>query len=290
MSDGSMQIGQFSRAVGVSTDVLRAWERRYGVPRPRRTENGRRLYGPHDERLVRSMRVAIERGLPAAEAAREALETPTDAPPEPPPGGELDRLRGQLRRALTRMDDARAQEHLDRLFGAYSVDTALADVVLPFLRELGDRWARGEISVGHEHFATNVIHGRLLSLARKWDAGSGPRALLAAPPGELHTIGLLAFGLALGTRGWRITYLGADTPVDALSNLAAVLEPAQVVLASVRPDTYVAARVPLVELAARVPLAIAGAGAGPDLAAQLGATLLEGDPITEASRVSARRR
>ena len=282
-----MQIGDFSRSVGVSADVLRAWERRYGLPRPARTANGRRLYGRADEQLVRAMRRELERGVPAAEAARLATSADTEpAAPERFENGELDRLKRALRRALSRFDDAGAHEQLDRLFAVYSTDTALSQVVLPTLRELGERWACGEIGVGDEHFASNLIHGRLLSLARKWDSGHGPRALLAAPPGELHTMGLLAFGLALWTRGWRITYLGADTPVAALAQLADTLDPAQVVLASARADAYVRAGDALAELAARVPLAVAGAGAHPGLGSRLGAAVLQGDPVTEAARVA----
>jgi DNA-binding transcriptional MerR regulator len=287
MPDAYMQIGPFSRSVGVSADVLRAWERRYGLPRPARTANGRRLYGTADARVVRAMREALERGVPAAEAARLAIAgQPEPAPAQAVDRGELADLRRELDGALGRLDDERAQEHLDRLFGVYSVDAALSEVVLPYLRELGERWAAGEIGVGHEHFASNVILGRLSSLARKWDAGHGPRALLAAPPGEFHTIGLLSFGLALWTRGWRITYLGADTPVDALAELAATLAPAQVVLASVRADLYVQAGDPLAELAARVPLALGGAGAHPSLGARLGVGVLEGDPVAEAARLA----
>jgi DNA-binding transcriptional MerR regulator len=287
MPDPLLQIGAFSRSVGVSADVLRAWERRYGLPRPIRTANGRRLYRRADQELVRAMRRALERGVPAAEAARLATAADTEsAAPERVQSGELGGLKDALHGAFGRFDDAGAHEQLDRLFGVYSIDTALAEVLLPALSELGERWARGEIGVGHEHFASNLIHGRLLSLARKWDSGHGPHALLAAPPGELHTMGLLAFGLALWTRGWRITYLGADTPVPALTQLAATVQPAQVVLASVRADAYVRVGDALAELAARVPLALAGAGAHPRLGARLGAAVLQGDPVTEAARLA----
>ena len=89
----------------------------------------------------------------------------------------------------------------------------LSEVILPFLHRLGVRWAAGRTSVAQEHFASNVIAGRLRSLARGWGQGVGPRAILACPPGELHDLGLLCFGLVLREHGWRITYLGADTPI-----------------------------------------------------------------------------
>src|SRR5690349_14316144 len=103
MPDRYMQIGAFSQHVGVSADVLRAWERRYGLPRPRRTAAGRRLYGPTDTRVVTAMRQSLAQGLPAAEAARIAVaaqdtERPAARTTEP---GELLELKHQLADALT---------------------------------------------------------------------------------------------------------------------------------------------------------------------------------------------
>ena len=282
MADGYLPIGPFSRRVGVSADLLRAWERRYGIPRPLRTTNGRRLYNRDDAALVAAMRRGLARGLPAAEAARVAASAPP-APPSPDGDGELRGLRTRLRDALTDFDDAQAQEALDRLFGGYTLDAALSQVILPYMRELGERWASDEIGVGHEHFASNLIHGRLLSYARKWDEGQGPLAVLACPSGELHTIGLLCFGLALRARGWRITYLGADTPVPSLLEVTDSLRPARVVLASVRSETYIGAAPVLADLARRVPVALAGTGAGAPAVAELGVEVLKGDPVTEAA-------
>src|SRR3954453_21311330 len=137
MADDYAQIGPFSRRVGVSADMLRAWERRYGLPRPARTSDGRRLYSHTDAQLVTAMRRAIERGLPAAEAARLAAAEPKPEPSadETDATGELARLKQQLDDALTRLDETGAQEHLDRLFGAYSMDAVVSVVVLPYLRE-----------------------------------------------------------------------------------------------------------------------------------------------------------
>jgi DNA-binding transcriptional MerR regulator/methylmalonyl-CoA mutase cobalamin-binding subunit len=277
-----LTIGEFSRRVGVSVELLRAWERRYGVPRPERTANGRRLYTHDDERAVGAMRTALARGLPAAEAARVAATAQWEAP-RVDGDGELSAITNRLRDALARYDDGRAQEELDRLFGAYTVDTAIATVILPLLEEVGTRWAADEIGVEQEHFASHVIHGRLLSLGRKWDSGHGPRALLACPPGELHTMGLLCFGLALRSRGWRITYLGADTPVHGILEVASVVDPARIVLSSVDGGVLTRAAESLAPIAAKHRLAIAGAGATPGHARRLGAELLGGDPVAEAA-------
>ena len=111
-----------------------------------------------------------------------------------------------------------------------------------------------------EHFASNLIRGRLLGIGRGWDSGNGPRAVLACAPGEQHDLGLIAFGLTLNRRGWRITYLGPDTPVESLVDTAGRLEPDLVVVAA----TARRRLTPLVEpslLSAARRAAVAGSGA-----------------------------
>ncbi len=90
---------------------------------------------------------------------------------------------------------------LDRLLADLSLPAVLRDVVLPYLADLGGRWQRGRASIAMEHFASNVIRGRLAGLACGWGSGHGPQALLACPPGELHDMALMAFGIALNRQG-----------------------------------------------------------------------------------------
>ena len=117
------------------------------------------------------------------------------------------------------------------------------------MRQIGYRWESGEISIAQEHFATGVIRGRLLSVARNWGAGTGPLALLACPPGESHDLGLISFGLVLHSRGWRITYLGADTPIDTVSQAVGDLHPDAIVLAALDPAPFESAAQELSALA-----------------------------------------
>jgi MerR family transcriptional regulator, light-induced transcriptional regulator len=90
---------------------------------------------------------------------------------------------------------------------------------MPYLRELGERWARNEIAVAQEHFASRLIEGRPLTLARGWNRGPGRRAVLACPSGEQHTLPLVCFGLVLRTRGWRIVYLGAVLGMNGIGDV-----------------------------------------------------------------------
>jgi DNA-binding transcriptional MerR regulator len=287
-SAGYVRIGELSRRAGVSPELLRAWEQRYGLLEPTRSDGGFRLYSPRDERRVALMRANLERGLSAAEAARLTLDEEDGAAPAaatPPLQSGAD----ELRAALDGLDEGAAHAALDRLLSGFSVEAVLHDVVLPYLRELGDRWERGEASVAQEHFASHVLRGRLLGLARGWDRGTGPRALLACMPGEQHDLGLIAFGLGLRNRGWRITFLGPDTPLDTLSDTAGALRPDAVVLSGTARARFKSGREPLRRLAGIAPVWVAGPGATPDFATATGAQLLDFDPLAAAERVAAAR-
>jgi MerR family transcriptional regulator, light-induced transcriptional regulator len=300
-----LRIGELARRLGVSQDVLRAWERRYGLLKPVRTAGGFRLYTWVDEQRVRRMQAHLATGLAAAEAARAALDEdgepsvvaaaaeisgeaavePAYAPPPPTDRG-LAHLTGELRRALDAFDEPAAEAALDRLFADFTVETVLREVLLPYLRELGDRWALNEIGVATEHFASNVLRARLASFARGWGQGRGPCAVLACPPGELHDLPLLAFGIVLHRNGWRVVYLGADTPLADLGRTVEERRPETVVLAAVTIERFQQSIPDLATLARSAPLRLAGAGATATVADAVGATVLAGDPVTEAQRLT----
>jgi len=293
-----LRIGELSRRLGVSDYVLRAWESRYGLLQPVRSAGGFRLYSEADALRIRRMQAHLARGLSAAEAAREVLGEDSEARrdsgvrggPDQAAGPDriavtVSELSGALRRALDTFDEPAAQAVLDRLVSDLSVPTMLREVVLPYLADLGERWVRGTASIAQEHFASNVIRGRLAGLARGWGNGHGPRALLACPPGELHDLALMVFGIVLNRAGWRIDYLGANTPVEELTRTVEASQPDLVVLAAARTPAFEGLAAQLTELARRAPLALAGAGATPQLAAAVHARVLSGDPVTAAENV-----
>jgi methanogenic corrinoid protein MtbC1 len=269
-----------------------AWERRYGLVDPLRSPGGFRLYSHRDEAIVRTMLAEIERSFPPAQAARLALagarkrdaETVTGTAAE---GGRFAHARTELMAALTAFEDRRAHSMIDRLLAEFTLDTVLDEVMLPGVREIGDGWERGEVTVAQEHFASNLIRERLLGLDRPWDQGRGPRAILACPPDERHDIGLVSFGIVLRRGGWRITFLGADTPLQTVSETTAALHPELVVLASVMDGRLEAVRPALRDLAATGPVAIAGRAATADLARSTGTLHLAGAPVAAAHGLAA---
>ena len=288
-SAGLVRIGELSRRVGVRAELLRAWESRYGLLRPMRSTGGFRLYSAEDEHRVRAMRAHLAEGYSAAEAARLALAESAEAPEVADAAAvDLGSSATELATALDAYDDARANALVDRLLAAYGTATVLRQVVLPYLSELGERWERGEASIAQEHFASHVLRGRLLGLARGWGQGGGPRAILACAPRELHDLALLAFGLALRAHGWRVSFLGPDTPLETLADAAETLQPDLIVVAASTRERLASVSDALRELAERWPVAIAGAGATEKLAAATGVHYLSGDPVSEAERVAVR--
>ena len=188
------------------------------------------------ERCRRCWQPACQRGRRPKRCSPHRPETCPHLRP-PIPGRAVDGIedkRSRLTQTLARFDDVGANAVLDRLLADVGVTTVISEVIVPYLVDLGERWADGSATIAEEHFATSLIRGRLLGLARGWDGGSGPRALLACPSGELHDLGLICFGIALRGHGWRITYLGADTPQSTLIEAAAQLTPNIIVLAATR--------------------------------------------------------
>jgi MerR family transcriptional regulator, light-induced transcriptional regulator len=279
-----LRIGELSRRLGVSDYVLRAWEGRYGLLQPVRSPGGFRLYSEADEARIRRMQAYLAEGLSAAEAARAALEGDTRLNPGQATGPAGSEPFAGLRRALDAFDEPAAQTVLDRLMAELSLPAVLRDVVLPYLADLGERWQLGTASIAAEHFASNLIRGRLAGLARGWGNGHGPQALLACPPGELHDMALMIFGIVLNRNGWRIGYLGPSTPVDELARVAGTSRPDLVVLAATVPGVLEPLHPELTSLARHVPLALAGAGATPQTASATGARLMTSDPVTEAEQ------
>jgi DNA-binding transcriptional MerR regulator len=275
-----VRIGELSRRTGVGVDTLRAWERRYELLRPERSPGGFRLYGAGDQERVTAMKALIDSGVSAAEAARLSGSGAASARSG---GAEGSDHADRLTSALDRFDEADANAILDDAIARFTVDAVTSLVLLPVLHAIGTRWESGDVSVAEEHFATALLRGRMLALGRNWGAGTGPLALLACPPGEQHDLGLIAFGLVLRERGWRIALLGGDTPIETISDAVAKLAPDFVVLAAVTPEPFEAVAGRIRELARGTPVLIGGDGASEGLAERLGARALRPDPVVAAA-------
>ena len=275
-----LRIGEFARRVGVSAAVLRAWERRYGLLDPVRSPGGFRLYTAEDAERVGRMQQGLDQGLSAAEAARAARASAR------PSEGLLENAAERLLAAIRAYDEAAVHAVLDESFAAFGLEPLLRELILPALTQVGREWEQGTLAVSQEHFASNVIRARLLSLARLWGRGAGPVAVLACAPGEQHDISLLAFGLVLRSHGWRIIFLGADTPITTLAQAAEGTGSALTVLASFDASRFEAESTRIRRLARKLSLVLSGPGATTELCKRLRVQRLDGDLIAAAHEIA----
>jgi MerR family transcriptional regulator, light-induced transcriptional regulator len=215
---GLYPIRVVAKQTGIGIHTLRAWERRYGLPRPSRTAGTHRLYGTDDIAHLRRVQQLLRGGTPPSRACAlvlaEAHESPADRDSDSPASTEASRdLFSALASSFINLDEEVANRLLSEAFFLYGPELALAEVVLPALGAVGTAWAEGRASVAAEHFGSGLIRARLLGGFEGGSQGNNqPVALLGACPGDLHEIPTMALALLLRRRGWRTVYLGADTP------------------------------------------------------------------------------
>lgn len=247
------------QATGISPSTLRAWERRYRVCQPQRTESGYRLYSDRDIAMIRWLKAQVDAGMAISQAvswldslAEEASGLENVALPglngsplraaQRPAQTRLDvrnssaLVRGVVN-ALLRFDEQQAEALLTEAFGLYPLEHVGEEIVTPALVEIGERWHKGEISVTMEHFATNYLSQRLAVLLRG-AAGTqtGPLIWVACAPSELHEIGALLLVIYLRRAGHRVHYMGKDIPVEDFVRETQRARPAMVLLSASMPD------------------------------------------------------
>ncbi len=206
-------IGHVADQVGITTATLRAWERRYSVVRPQRTDGDYRIYSEDDLKVLQAMKQLVDSGWSPSFAAREAQRRQESGPAEPTLDGA--ELTEQFVAAAAALDAERLDEILDRMFALASFEVAIGTYVSPAMRALGDAWESGQASVAGEHLASHAVGRRLAAIYEATArTHSGRRVLIGLGPGSRHELGLLAFAVAARRRGLAADYLGSDVPVE----------------------------------------------------------------------------
>lgn len=221
------------RATGISPWRIRTWERRYGVPAPRRDSGGRRTYSEADLLVLRRMAALVDQGLSASHAA-DAVRREEDAAMDPTTPPAIDGRVAILVDAAALFDEHDCIEALgSATAGGWTA--ALETVVMPALREVGSRWERGEASLAAEHFLSQLIQRELLAAvaALPQPAARAPRVLIACAQDDFHDLGAIALWLLLRERGAEVVCLGADVPARALVTATAAVRPQVVCLTGV---------------------------------------------------------
>jgi MerR family transcriptional regulator, light-induced transcriptional regulator len=220
----TLRIRTIARLTGIREATLRAWERRYGFPRPHRNESNYRVYSREEVENIRRVAKLITEGLSVSEAIAQVRTVPV---------GELparERLVERFWSAVMVMNGEEADRVLGEARAAMEVEPYVDSLLMPLLREMGER-----LDIAREHLASALIRQRLRALLLAEDTRpEGPRVVLACPERDMHEGGLLALGLHLKRRGWRVTLLGADTPAEALRGACVQVGPDVVALSCVR--------------------------------------------------------
>jgi DNA-binding transcriptional MerR regulator/methylmalonyl-CoA mutase cobalamin-binding subunit len=263
--------------------VLRAWERRYGLVTPTRTDGGQRLYSQHDIERLSRLRRLTERGhaigrlapldleeltrLDEESAADAMLSAPDEAKTSRAPAGSVPDYVAAALRAAQRLDSAELEAVLERAAVTLGVPEFLDGVVAPVLDDIGRGWRERSVSIAQEHLATAVFRrvlGWLLGVYRV--DGPAPRVVVATPPGQVHELGALMVAVSAAAEGWAVTYLGPDLPVADLVSAVAQTGARAVALSVVYlpndRDISAVLRETRAGLPAPVPLLLGGAAAG----------------------------
>ena len=216
-------IKQAALRSGVNVALLRAWERRYGIVEPMRTDSGYRLYDEAAIDRLRAMRSLVDAGWSARQAAERIATASTEeiaglAPGEaeaPEQGPALTSTIDAFVDGATRIEPAIIERALDEMFAGGSFERVAEDRLFPALRALGEAWSTGAVDVAGEHAASAAVARRLsmaFEAAGSPTGGSAP-ILVGLPPGARHELAALAFATAARRAGLPVVYLGPDVPV-----------------------------------------------------------------------------
>ncbi len=258
-------IRQVSEETGVNSITLRAWERRYGFIKPKRTEKGHRLYTRADIEQVKRVVEMLEQGssLTGVKAALAGASAGADTENKE---DNRDVWQGYLKRmqeAISGFDEGQLEAAYGEAMSLYPVQVVMTRILLPLLRQLGQRWQEGRGMVAEEHFFGVYLRNKLgARLHHGHNPARGPKLVAACVPGEYHDFGLLLFSLVARERGFRLVLLGANTPLEDLPEVVARTGAKGIVLsASVKPATKVLdQQLPQLATAVAVPVFIGGSG------------------------------
>ncbi|MBN9688422.1 MULTISPECIES: MerR family transcriptional regulator [unclassified Corallococcus] len=242
MAERTYRIHIAAELSGVRVELIRAWERRYGVLEPERTPSGYRVYTDRDVALLKRLKALTDEGVSISEAAKlvPQLRAELDAAPSPSAegadartGAQPESWRAAVMAAAEAYDQPRVVRVLDEVLAALPPLKAFEDVLVPVQREVGERWHAGTLTVAQEHLVTQVVRERLVSLLHGAPRGGRKHAVLACFPEEEHEIGLLGVALRLRHAGVRVTLLGQRVPAEGLGETVARAKPDVVGLSAV---------------------------------------------------------
>lgn len=239
-----------NQRTGILPVTLRAWERRYHLLQPDRGENRYRLYSERDVAILQWIKSQLDSGISISNAVNNLKSQikQNNWPEAVIPLAAFNRVRQstqppvkvaeQLFQAFIQHDEATASKILAACLAEYDLPTIFESVITPCLVRIGDGWFRGEIHVATEHFASNIIRAKLLSIFQNLpNKHTSVLIMVGGSPGELHEIGPLMIAVLLRNIGFKVEYLGPDLPLDDLAIYAKEAKPKMIILSATLEDS-----------------------------------------------------
>ncbi len=240
-----------SQMTGLSVHVIRAWEKRYNVVEPDRTDTNRRLYSEEDIEKLRLLNDASHLGhnigsLSALSLSelKNLLAKEKSNLPETKVGlnssSSVNRVEEILTECIETVKDYDAKKLESILLNASAKLTQpvlIEEVVIPLVYKIGDMWHEGEIRVANEHLASSVIRSFLFNLLESYPSNnSAPVLISATPRGQEHELGALIAGVVAAASGWKVVYLGTNLPAEEVGAVVSHLNAKVVAISLVYPS------------------------------------------------------
>ena len=214
---------------GLSTHLVRVWERRYQAVIPARTESNRRLYSEADVLRLQLLKKSVDAGhsisqvanLPLGELMRIINTQSSDRYDcrnrNKQSYGAVDLLDMALNSVL-QLDAGGLESALTQASVHLTKPKLIDSVIEPLCIKIGKLWRQGELKIIHEHIATPVIRSVLWNLLRSAEVSrEAPRIVVATPLNNHHELGALAIALIVRESGWRSMYFGSNLPADEIA-------------------------------------------------------------------------
>ena len=230
------RIHRVAKLTGLSKDVIRVWERRYGVVQPLRGVNRYRLYTDEDVALLRYLKAELEKGQSIGELVAEGHDALLNRAKangmtigeRPTP---YDGLIGELTATLDPLDRAAFERRLNAAVAVIPFEDALHRILLPLQERVGHLWHDGQLGVATEHYVTKHIQQKVFAAMNQLPIHEyGPQVVVACPPEEQHDIAAQAAAYLCNARGCRVSYLGANVPVADLAAFCRLVNPKLILL------------------------------------------------------------
>jgi MerR family transcriptional regulator, light-induced transcriptional regulator len=230
------RIHRVAKLTGLSKDVIRVWERRFGLLNPTRGANRYRNYTDEDVTLLRYLKEQLDAGASIGELSKLGREELlTHARANMPRVAVVENMFGRLLRELVStlnpLDRVTFEKRLNGAVAVVPFDEALHGILLPLQEQVGQLWHDGHVSIAVEHYVTSQIQQKIFSAMNQLPVAEfGVTVVVACPPGEEHDIAALAVAYQCRVRGCRVYYLGANVPIPALVKLCSDVKPDLTVL------------------------------------------------------------